>query len=467
MKVELHETGYYLLFKNKKYLIDFTQYQKFNNDNHLWHEEDTGLDSYPYYNKTRNIKENLLEYFYTKLYIINHINNDNTDLRTENCTKISKTNKYDSIIRKKYNVINYISGHFSTNSINILYNMIWIIIEENKLEQSSELYNWLEAPTYYMMYCEPNILVKLTKNEYTSLMEYNKKVDYTLTWFHHTRRDTNKSYIIAKLNNSIIQLDTVISTFNKNTNIIKIIDSSNIINQEYDLFKNIDKKVRENNNVISVIKGHFKSKGAMANIEKNRIWILDTHYLMIAEKNTLVKLCKESYKKILEYEEKINDKITWHKLKNGYIGNTKCGLYMHQVIMDYYEHGQGTGNKTDSDHLSVDHIDRDPTNNMMSNLRLATREEQEQNSKGIKPDTKRARKHNAKPLPEGLTHEMMPKYVVYYNECYNKEAQLYREFLKIEKHPKLDKIWTSSKSNKVTILEKLETAKAILAKISL
>ena len=42
--------------------------------------------------------------------------------------------------------------------------------------------------------------------------------------------------------------------------------------------------------------------------------------------------------------------------------------------------------------------------------------------------TKRARKHNARPLPEGLTQEMLPKYVVYYHECYNKERQLFREF---------------------------------------
>jgi hypothetical protein len=50
--------------------------------------------------------------------------------------------------------------------------------------------------------------------------------------------------------------------------------------------------------------------------------------------------------------------------------------------------------------------------------------------------TKRAQKHNAHPLPKGLTQEMLPKYVVYYHECYNKERQLFREFFKIEKHLK-------------------------------
>ena len=138
---------------------------------------------------------------------------------------------------------------------------------------------------------------------------------------------------------------------------------------------------------------------------------------------------------------------------------------MHQVIMNHYGHGKGTGSNKNNEHQSIDHIDRDPTNNMLENLRLATREEQEQNSKGIISDTKRARKHNAKPLPDGFTHEMMPKYVIYYNECYNKDKGLYREFLKIEKHPKLDKIWTSSKSNKVTLMDKLKSAKDMLSTI--
>ena len=60
-------------------------------------------------------------------------------------------------------------------------------------------------------------------------------------------------------------------------------------------------------------------------------------------------------------------------------------------------------------------------NNKYHNLRITDRKTQEQNSKGIKENTKRERKYNAKPLPDGLTQEMMKKYVVYYSECYNKE----------------------------------------------
>ena len=54
---------------------------------------------------------------------------------------------------------------------------------------------------------------------------------------------------------------------------------------------------------------------------------------------------------------------------------------------------------------------------------------------------------------------MLPKYVVYYRECYNKEKNLWREFFKIEKHPGLTKPIASSKSKKFTIQEKLEEIK--------
>jgi hypothetical protein len=127
--------------------------------------------------------------------------------------------------------------------------------------------------------------------------------------------------------------------------------------------------------------------------------------------------------------------------------------------MDCYGNGRGT--KT----ISVDHIDRDPLNNTMDNLRIASRKEQELNSKGIQEGTKRERKRNARKLPESITHEMIPKYVTYYKECYNKEKKLYRDYFRIEKHPKLQKTWATTKSSKYTILEKLEQAKSKLIEL--
>jgi len=76
--------------------------------------------------------------------------------------------------------------------------------------------------------------------------------------------------------------------------------------------------------------------------------------------------------------------------------------------------------------------------------------------------TKRARKKSAKELPEGITQDMLKKYVVYYHEYLNVEKTKSREFFKIEKHPKLNKIWIGSKSGKISIQDKLIQANKLI-----
>ena len=212
-------------------------------------------------------------------------------------------------------------------------------------------------------------------------------------------------------------------------------------------------------NVIEYIKGHYITSGQDANIMKNPLWKIkenDKEYLlMYCEKDTICKLCSESYQKILDYEESIKKKITWYKHQNGYI-LCSLNIYIHQIIKGCYGNGKGT--KT----ISVDHIDQDPLNNTWENLRIATRKEQEQNSKGIKNGTKRERKYSAKDLPEGISQEMMKKYVVYYHEWLDKEHTKKREFFKVEKHPKLDKCWVTTKSEKVSIKDKLKQANKVV-----
>ena len=75
---------------------------------------------------------------------------------------------------------------------------------------------------------------------------------------------------------------------------------------------------------------------------------------------------------------------------------------------------------------------------------------------------KRARKCTAKSLPTGITQDMMKKYVVYYHEYLNPEKTRSREFFKIEKHPKLEKIWIGSKSNKISLKDKLDQVNKVV-----
>ena len=75
---------------------------------------------------------------------------------------------------------------------------------------------------------------------------------------------------------------------------------------------------------------------------------------------------------------------------------------------------------------------------------------------------KRNRKHSAQTLPLGLEHHMMKKYVVYYREWIDRSHTKEREYFKIEKHPDLPKSWTSSKSGKVKIIDKLAEAYKIV-----
>ena len=230
---------------------------------------------------------------------------------------------------------------------------------------------------------------------------------------------------------------------------------------KYDLREKNVKIFHEYHNIISkkykikqYIQGHYTNNGKDAYIVKNPIWVTENNdYLMYCEKNTICKLCVKSYNIIKKYEIDNKIKLTFYKHSNNYILSNN-NLYIHQIITNCFGNGKGTINK------SVDHIDRNKLNNIFVNLKIATFKEQQNNRKGSLNGTKRNRQYNAKSLPEGITQNMMPKYIYYCKECYNKEKQLYREFFRIEKHPKLNiKCISSSKSSKLTIHEKLEQIK--------
>ena len=135
--------------------------------------------------------------------------------------------------------------------------------------------------------------------------------------------------------------------------------------------------------------------------------------------------------------------------------------YLHNYILGIEPNGvRGTGG------LSVDHMDHNPYNNRHSNIKQVTQEVQQANRKGNLPGTKRVRKKGARELPEGLTQEHMPKYVGYYEE--KLKGGSVRNWFSVERHPAQikGKKWTTSKSMKKSIWEKLDAAKEKLRELS-
>ena len=57
---------------------------------------------------------------------------------------------------------------------------------------------------------------------------------------------------------------------------------------------------------------------------------------------------------------------------------------------------------------------------------------------------------------------MIKKYVVYYKDYADKEKTQVREYFRVESHPKLDKLWSTTKSCKITIQEKLLQANKVV-----
>lgn len=291
------------------------------------------------------------------------------------------------------------------------------------------------------------------KKYYFDFEDKDKIINFEKKFVFFSENDIYPSF---NYNSNKINYIEFIYGFKQNGNVKYSFRNGNIYDLRkcnVDCFHQFHENIIKNYSIKEYIPGHYSKNGVDPYFMKNPLWKIEEnekeYLLMYCEKNTICKLCPKSYQKILDFEKNVNEgkKITWFKLQNGYIiGNS---LYIHQIITNCYGNGKGTSN------VSVDHVDRDPLNNTIENLRLATRKEQENNCKGIMGGTKRERKTSAKPLPQGITQQMMKKYVVYYHEWLNKEKTRSREFFKIETHPKLDKKWVGTKSNNVNILEKL------------
>jgi hypothetical protein len=168
----------------------------------------------------------------------------------------------------------------------------------------------------------------------------------------------------------------------------------------------------------------------------------------------------------------VNDKqVSWFIGKNGYAGcrtiiNEKdTVLTLHQYLMNHYGNGRGKA--------SIDHINRNKLDNRLSNLRITNQSEQNKNRDKV------SRQKTAKELPDEIKDIVLPKFVVYYKEKVSNNT--FREFFTVEGHP-IQKIkesgiinkqteqlsarrWATTKSNRISIKDKLEQAKLYLSEL--
>ena len=216
-------------------------------------------------------------------------------------------------------------------------------------------------------------------------------------------------------------------------------------------------KFKEPDNVTILENGKSKliTIGAHANEERNYYWKVrdnqnNEYYIMHINDNIYTKFSIQDKQKILDFN---GNRPTWYLHSSTYIAtmiehnNKKVTVYLHQYIMDVHFEDNSNMKKT------IDHINHDKYDNRKENLRFANMSEQNSNR------DKQKRQKNACPLPEGIQQSDLPIYVCYNKRCYDKEKDSWREFFTIHWHPKLDKRWASSKSNNVSIKEKLDQAK--------
>ena len=478
IKFDHSPNGCKIIFGPLEYFVDLQQSSEisaFTCEHNIKWKSDFDVAQHIYYLNSYSKKNDIItiiDVLYGKNKHIIFKNNNMYDLRYNNVIVNEFQHKYDMIIRYKFKIKEFIQGHYRYEKY---YNPVW--------RTNNDM---------FLVFCEPGVLIVFNEENYNKYINIkNNFNDFIPTWNFVFKNGGMNYSIVTKYNKVTYTLHKYIDHYNIYCIILNEDDKQLILPLDKDThpafydnysiqttynkknnsdIKKLDKIIKEKYNAICAYTGHRNSVGVDAHIEKNRKWkifdetVQQYKYLMYCENDTIVTLDKKAIKNIKKYEELHNDdkKITWYKMTNGYIAgrfkNTK--IYMHQVIMNHYGNGRGTSE------TSVDHIDRNPLNNMYSNLRIASREEQEQNTKGIMDNTKRNRKHNAKPLPEGITHDMMAKYVVYYKECYNKEKQLYREFFKVEKHPNMLKPWATTKSGAVSIMDKLNNANEKVAELN-
>jgi hypothetical protein len=213
--------------------------------------------------------------------------------------------------------------------------------------------------------------------------------------------------------------------------------------------------------VLNTGQSYKVSEGKFAGQYRNMYWKVkdnenETYYLIHIKDDIYTKISKRDINKVLNYD---NVRPSWYINSNGYVGSTirinnnVNQIYLHQLIMDVHNEDLTSFEKT------VDHINHDKLDNRRQNLRLVNMSVQNSNR------DKAERRVDACELPIGIEQKDLPKYVVYRKEFLDKEKNKFREYFYICNHPKLEKNWDTTKSNEISIKEKLRLVKLKLQEL--
>jgi len=115
---------------------------------------------------------------------------------------------------------------------------------------------------------------------------------------------------------------------------------------------------------------------------------------------------------------------TWYMCTNGYVitKNKASYIYLHQHLMDL--HGQKSGTDLIAAKRSVDHINRDPLDNRLANLRIVDSQTEQNLNQG-----KKVRAENNLPTEFTLENNDLPKYIQYRPEYEHNGAKHGAQFL--------------------------------------